>query len=118
MKSTVAAAALAVGLVGALAPSASAAYTQAKNFSFTDEGVGDAGPVRHEQRRSGPGRLRLQDRQVLAARPVGRPSRMVLRQRRTYWKEFNNDPASSYYVQIANAPHFVHSSGRVVYNWK
>ncbi|MFE1870292.1 hypothetical protein ACFW9N_05210 [Streptomyces sp. NPDC059496] len=43
---------------------------------------------------------------------------MVLRQRRTYWKEFNNAPAGSYSMQMANAPHFVHSSDRVVYNWK
>ncbi|MFD3804891.1 hypothetical protein ACFWSF_04735 [Streptomyces sp. NPDC058611] len=35
-----------------------------------------------------------------------------------YWKEFGNAPAGSYYMQIANAPHFIHSSGRVVYNWK
>lgn len=132
MKSTMATAALAVGLVGALAPSASAAYTQVKNFSFTDEGVGA-----ETGRWSAPGNSQsaTQDQCATSNGAQGRvgydfkidkswqPDQWVAWRdwscdNGTYWKEFNNAPAGSYYMQIANAPHFVHSSGRVVYNWK
>ncbi|WP_147420032.1 hypothetical protein [Streptomyces sp. WM6372] len=132
MKSAVVTASLAAGLIGALAPNAFAAYTQVKNFSFTDEGVGA-----ETGRWSAPGNSQAatQDGCATSNGAQGRvgydfkidkswqPDQWVAWRdwscdNGTFWKEFNNAPAGSYYMQIANAPAFIHSSGRVVYNWK
>ncbi len=129
MKSAVVTAALAAGLVGALAPNV-AAYSQSKYFSFTDEGVGA-----ETGRWSAPAgwQSASQDRCATSNGAQGRvgydfkidiswsPDKWVAWRDWScsdgvYWKEFNAGGGGSYYMQIANAPAFVHSSGRVVYN--
>ncbi|MFF3862403.1 hypothetical protein [Streptomyces sp. NPDC002209] len=130
MKSTVATAVLAVGLVGALAPNASAAYQKVKNFSYTDEGVG-AETGRWSA--AGGSQAASQDACATSNGAQGRvgydfkidiswsPDKWVAWRdwscdNGVYWKEFAAPTGGSYYMQIANAPAFVHSSGRVVYN--
>ncbi|MFD7631417.1 hypothetical protein ACFV7Q_36325 [Streptomyces sp. NPDC059851] len=130
MKSAAATAVLAVGLVGALAPTATAAYSKAKNFSFTDEGVG-AETGRWSAK--GGTQSASQDRCATSNGAQGRvgydfkidkswqPDQWVAWRdwscdNGVYWKEFKASDGGNYYMQIANAPHFVHSAGRVVYN--
>ncbi|MGW1772111.1 hypothetical protein [Streptomyces sp. NPDC002104] len=132
LKSTVLTGMLAVGLVAAVAPSASAgAYTQRKDFVFTDEGVGA-----ETGRWTAPGNTQAasQDACATSNGAQGRvgydfkidvswaPDKWVAWRdwscdNGVYWKSFDA-PGGKYYMSIANAPAFVHSSGRVVYDYR
>ncbi|MEU9302198.1 hypothetical protein [Streptomyces sp. NPDC048269] len=130
MKSAVATAVLAAGLVGALAPNAAAAYTKVKNFSFNNEGVG-AETGRWSA--AGGYQSASQDGCNTALGGAARvgydfkidiswsPDQWVAWRdwscdNGVYWKEFKASDGGNYYMQIANTPDFVYSNGRVVYN--